>query len=101
MALNAAAYKDRGYDAELKEAIVVCFAALVEKLEDARTDFVMNRQAMLGLVEVVGSEPKLTRLQLAAFDLLRSLGRAKLSKKKILREKFTERKINFVHRVTK
>lgn len=80
----------------VKEAIVDCFAALTEKLEDARADFVMNDSAILGLVEVLGSDAKLTKLQLAAFDLLRSLGRAKLTKKKILREKFTEKKINFV-----
>ena len=43
----------------------------------------------------------MSSLQLAAFDLVRSLGRAKLTKKKILREKFTEKRINFVDRVCK
>ena len=85
----------------MKQAIVECFAALTEKIEDARSCFVTNEDAVLGLIEVVGEEPRLPGLQLAAFDLLRSLGRAKLTKKKILREKFTEKKINFVQRVSK
>ena len=55
----------------------------------------------MGLVELIGTEPEITTLQLAAFDLLKSLGRSKLIKKKILRERFTDKKINFVDRVSK
>ena len=85
----------------MKEAIVNCFAALTEKLEVARSDFVVNAEAVKGLIAVLGSEPQLTTLQLAAFDLLRSLGRAQLAKKKILRSEFHEMKVNFVDRVCK
>ena len=84
-----------------KRCIVQCFAALTEKLEDARTELVQNTQACGGLVDLIGSEPELTILQLSAFDLLKSLGRAKLIKKKILRERFIDKKINFVERVSK
>lgn len=85
----------------LKESIVSCFAALTEKLEEARSEFVQNTDAVLGLVQVISTEPKLTRLQLSAFDLLRSIGRAKLAKKKILRDCFTNNSINFVQRISK
>ena len=85
----------------LKEVIIQCFAAMTEKCEDARLEFVQNSEAIAGLIQIIGLEPKLTTLQLAAFDLLRSLGRAKLSKKRIIREKFTEKKINFVERISK
>lgn len=54
--------KDSLFCEDVKEAIMACFAAILEKYEDARTDFVMNREALLGLVEIVGKEPKLTRL---------------------------------------
>ena len=74
---------------------------MTEKYEDARLEFVQNAEAIAGLIQVIGLEPKLSTLQLAAFDLLRSLGRAKLAKKRILREKFTEKKVNFVERVSK
>ena len=55
----------------------------------------------MGLIELIGTKPELTTLQLAAFDMLKSLGRAKLIKKKILRERFIDKKINFVDRVSK
>ena len=86
---------------EFKEAIVQCFAALTEKLEDARSEFVVNTKAVGGLILLLTSEPKLTTLQLAAFDLLRSLGRSKLAKKKILRERFHDKRVDFVERVSK
>ena len=35
---------------EFKEAIVQCFAALTEKLEDARSEFVVNAKAVDGLI---------------------------------------------------
>ena len=35
---------------EFKEAIVQCFAALTEKIEDARSDFVVNSEAVHALV---------------------------------------------------
>lgn len=80
---------------------MVCFAALTEKNEAARGDLVQNEAVVLALVEILGSEARLTTLQLAAFDLLRSIGRARLAKKRILRERFTEKKLNFVDRVSK
>ena len=55
----------------------------------------------MGLVELIGDVAEMTTLQLAAFNLLKSLGRSKLIKKKILREHFTDKKINFVDRVSK
>ena len=85
----------------LKVGIIQCFAAMTEKCEDARLEFVQNSEAISGLIQIIGLEPKLTTLQLSAFDLLRSLGRAKLSKKRIIREKFTEKKVNFVERISK
>ena len=86
---------------ELKEVTIMCFAALTEKSEGARGDLVQNSEVVLALVEVLSSEAQLTTLQLAAFDLLRSIGRARLAKKRILRELFTEKKLNFVDRVSK
>ena len=80
---------------------MVCFAALTEKNESARGDLVQNEAVVLALVEILGSEARPTTLQLAAFDLLRSIGRARLAKKRILRERFTEKKFNFVDRVSK
>lgn len=84
-----------------KQCIVACFAVLTEKIEDARSEFVQNSAACVGLVELIGQEAEMTSLQLAAFTLLVSLGRAKLIKKKILRERFIDKKINFVDRVSK
>ena len=39
-----------------------CFAVLTEKLEDARSDFVYNEPAMLGLLEVIGQDAKISPL---------------------------------------
>ena len=79
--------------------ILQCYTALNEKLEDARSDFVQSKESCLGLIEVVGEDAKLSQVQLCAFDLLKSLGRAKLTKKKILIERFTDRKVQFYDRV--
>ena len=38
----------------LIENIVSCFAALTEKLEDARTEFALNEPAVIGLIKVIG-----------------------------------------------
>ena len=56
---------------------------------------------MLGLVEIIGNDSEMTPLHLAAFDLLRSLGRAKLAKKRIIRECLNQNKITFHERVSK
>lgn len=47
---------------EFKEAIVQCFAALTEKLEDARSEFVVNAKAVNGLIQLLASEPKISTL---------------------------------------
>lgn len=78
-----------------------CFASLTEKLEDTRSEFVVNSSNITGLGMLLMAEPKLSTLQLAVFDLLRSLGRAKLAKKKILREVLHEKKVPLVDRVCK
>ena len=91
---------DNSQREDLKECMVTCFAALTEKLEEARLEFAQNDEAIHGLVEVIGNEPKLSTLQLAAFGLLRSMGRAKLAIKKVLSEKFEEQKVKFVQRIS-